>query len=101
MNFRLSATPSVGIAPTFTSQNIKRGVCMDSENLKSVTSFIQEFLVHSLLPFMDRNVQVWNEQVASSRKGLTSRLFSAGRKYFGGTSTKTENKMVVMDGTSL
>lgn len=47
--------------------------------------FLRDMVVMSLVPWMERNVQQWNETLAASRKGLTGRLFSAGRKYFGGS----------------
>lgn len=47
--------------------------------------FLRELVVQSLAPWMERNVQQWNETLAASRRGITGRLFSAGRKYFGGS----------------
>ncbi|KAG1245102.1 hypothetical protein G6F68_015192 [Rhizopus microsporus] len=44
---------------------------------------VREFAIQSLVPFMERNIQQWNEQVASARRGLTGRLFGASRRLFG------------------
>ena len=56
---------------------------MSDVDIKSVESFVREFVEKYLLPTMERNVQHWNEHVASARRGLTGRLFTAGRRYFG------------------
>ncbi|KAI3632015.1 hypothetical protein MIR68_009851 [Amoeboaphelidium protococcarum] len=44
--------------------------------------FIREFMCQSLIPFMDRSMQLWNENYANPRRGLSGRLFSVGRRYF-------------------
>ncbi|KAI8835627.1 ER-golgi trafficking TRAPP I complex 85 kDa subunit-domain-containing protein [Chytriomyces cf. hyalinus JEL632] len=59
------------------------GSLMSEADVKSLDTFVKEFIVQSLLPSMERSVQHWNEQVASSRRGITGRLFTAGRRYFG------------------
>ncbi|KAJ3326413.1 Trafficking protein particle complex 8, partial [Gonapodya sp. JEL0774] len=63
---------------------VVRGTYVSREDFKAVEDFVREFAAQSVVPFMERTVQTLNEQVASSRRGLTGRLFSAGRKYFGG-----------------
>lgn len=42
----------------------------------------RELVVQSVIPFMERCSATWNDQIASSRRGITGRLFSASRKYF-------------------
>ncbi|KAI8613540.1 ER-golgi trafficking TRAPP I complex 85 kDa subunit-domain-containing protein [Chytriomyces sp. MP71] len=58
-------------------------VLMAEADVKAVETFVREFLVQSLLPSIERSVKYWNEQVASSRRGITGRLVTAGRRYFG------------------
>ncbi|KAJ3109249.1 Trafficking protein particle complex 8 [Phlyctochytrium planicorne] len=58
-------------------------VRISEPDVKAIDQFIREFLVQSILPHMERNVQHWNEQVASARRGITGRLFSASKRYFG------------------
>ncbi|KAI9364018.1 ER-golgi trafficking TRAPP I complex 85 kDa subunit-domain-containing protein [Zopfochytrium polystomum] len=75
------------------------GIMTDLE-IKGVEAFVKEFLVQSILPNMERKVQHWNEQVASSRRGITGRLFTASRRYFGtqmkpaGSAVETTNGAV-------
>lgn len=51
----------------------------DIQSLKAMT---RELVVQSIIPFMERCSATWNDQIASSRRGITGRLFSASRKYF-------------------
>lgn len=64
---------------------IQYGRCMSPEDVDNVKSMVREFVVQSMVPFMERNIQHWNEQVASARRGLTGRLFGASRRLFGST----------------
>lgn len=54
----------------------------------AIRSFVKEMVMQSLIPTMERNVSVWNDQVASKRKGLTGRFMNLSRKWtsFGGNS---------------
>ncbi|KAK9761951.1 hypothetical protein K7432_012754 [Basidiobolus ranarum] len=60
-----------------------RGSCLSFEDFYLVQSFVKEMVVQSIIPYMERSIHHWNEQVASIRRGFTGRLFSASRKYFG------------------
>ncbi|KAJ3330649.1 Trafficking protein particle complex 8 [Blyttiomyces sp. JEL0837] len=65
------------------------GSLVSESDIRGFEAFVKEFLVQSVLPNMERKVQHWNEQVASSRRGLTARLFTAGRRYFGNQTRAT------------
>lgn len=59
-------------------------VCaLNKDDVARIHAFLREFVVRSLVPYMERSVQQLNEQVGSSRRGLTGRLLGAGRKWFG------------------
>jgi hypothetical protein len=65
---------------------------MGAKDALALRIFLRDMVVMSLVPWMERSVQQWNETLAAARRGITSRLFSAGRKYFGtasGRSTPT------------
>ncbi|KAN0065887.1 hypothetical protein ACQY0O_001018 [Thecaphora frezii] len=72
------AAAADGFAPPTTI-----GRHLDGEDVKRLKGFIRELTAQSIVPFMERCVQQWNEQLANSRKGLTNRLFGASRKFFG------------------
>lgn len=66
--------------------------CMTSNDVAAIRSFLREFTSQSLVPWMEARVREWNEIYVSSRRGITGRLFGAGRKFFGsGRSTPTQN----------
>ena len=67
------------------TQVIQYGRCMSTEDVQNVQKMVREFVLQSMIPFMERNIQHWNEQVASARRGITGRLFGASRRLFGTT----------------
>lgn len=62
---------------------IQYGRCMTPDDINNVKAMVKEFTIQSMIPFMERNIQHWNEQVASARRGITGRLFGASRRLFG------------------
>jgi hypothetical protein len=64
---------------------------LTSSDTAAIRSFLREFTSQSLVPWMEARVREWNEIFVNSRRGLTGRLFGAGRKFFGsGRSTPTQ-----------
>lgn len=55
----------------------------------AVRTFIREMVTQSIIPTMERNVSVWNDQVASKRKGFSGRFMSLSKRFstFGGART--------------
>ncbi|KAF9190349.1 Trafficking protein particle complex 8 [Haplosporangium sp. Z 11] len=59
------------------------GCCLSKEDINGITQFLREMLSQSIIPYMERNIAHWNEQVAASRKGIAGRFrryFSTGSK---------------------
>ncbi|EPE10762.1 trapp complex protein trs85 [Ophiostoma piceae UAMH 11346] len=52
----------------------------------AIRTFVRELVTQSLVPTMERSVSVWNDQVASKRKGLSGRFMSLSKRWggFGG-----------------
>lgn len=69
--------------------NVKYGQYLTYDNIEGTKNMVREFVVQSLVPFMERNIQHWNEQVASARRGLTGRLFGASRRLFGTNNSRS------------
>lgn len=69
------------------AQEVHVGHFLSDEDVKGIATFVRDMATQSLLPHMENSVTALNEQVAASRRGLTGRLFSAGRKYFSSGST--------------
>ncbi|WFD39100.1 uncharacterized protein MJAP1_002071 [Malassezia japonica] len=62
------------------------GAALSVDDVQRIEAYVRELVVKSLVPYLERTVQQLNEQVGSSRRGLTGRLLGAGRKLF---STRT------------
>ncbi|KAF5317627.1 hypothetical protein D9611_015053 [Ephemerocybe angulata] len=58
---------------------------MDEKDIQQTARFTREFLVMSLIPWMEKCVVEWNENYSSTRR-LPSRLFSSTRRLFGSPS---------------
>lgn len=69
------------LSPPF-GKNISR------QDVTRLENFVRDFIVHNLLPFMERNIQQWKEEVKSRRRGgLTGQLLNAGQRFWGGSKT--------------
>ncbi|KAJ3363286.1 Trafficking protein particle complex 8 [Allomyces javanicus] len=58
-------------------------VQVDMAAVAGARALMSSLLNHLLVPYMQRSTALWNETVAAPRRGITGRLFSASRKYFG------------------
>ncbi|GAA6031924.1 hypothetical protein JCM8097_003339 [Rhodosporidiobolus ruineniae] len=63
------------------------GAHLGAPDLPALSKFVRELVVQSVVPWMERKVVVGNEAFAASKRSIGGRLFSAGRKYFGGSSS--------------
>lgn len=52
-------------------------------DITAITAFVREMVTQSIIPTMERHVSVWNDQVASRRRGLTGRFMNLSRKWTG------------------
>ncbi|GAA5861311.1 hypothetical protein JCM1840_005328 [Sporobolomyces johnsonii] len=66
---------------------MERGKELSEEDLRLIGGFMRELVVQSVVPWIERAVVVGNEQYTASKKSIGGRLFSAGRKYFGSSSS--------------
>jgi hypothetical protein len=64
---------------------------MHDEDTNALRIFTRELITQSVIPFMERCIATWNDQVASSRRGITGRFFSASRKYFASSTKATSS----------
>ncbi|KAB5572100.1 putativeTRAPP complex protein TRS85 [Coniochaeta sp. 2T2.1] len=55
----------------------------------AIRTFIREMVTSSIVPTMERNVSVWNDQVASRRRGLSGRFMSLSKRWTFGSSSRT------------
>ena len=53
----------------------------------AIRTFVREMVTQSIVPTMERHISIWNDQVASRRRGLAGRFMNLSRKFnFGGGS---------------
>ncbi|KAI9724124.1 MAG: hypothetical protein M1812_000843 [Candelaria pacifica] len=60
-----------------------RGPYLLDSDSTSIRTFIREMVVQSIVPFMERCVSSWNDQVASRRRGVSGRLMSLSKRWTG------------------
>lgn len=52
-------------------------------DVTAIRAFIRELVAQSVIPNMENRVAVWNDQVASKRRGLSGRFMSMSRRWAG------------------
>ncbi|KAF2993906.1 hypothetical protein G7054_g10219 [Neopestalotiopsis clavispora] len=55
----------------------------------AIRTFVREMVTQSIIPTMERHVSVWNDQVASRRRGVAGRLMGLTRRWGFGSTTKS------------
>lgn len=56
----------------------------------AIRTFVREMVTQSIVPTMERHVSIWNDQVASRRRGITGRFMNLSRKWAGfGSGSRT------------
>ncbi|KAI9800315.1 MAG: hypothetical protein M1833_003429 [Piccolia ochrophora] len=57
--------------------------CIYESDATALKTFVREMITQSVIPFMERCVATWNDQVASRRKGISGRFMSLSKKWTG------------------
>lgn len=70
-------------SPTKPSRRKLYGARLTAEDTQRLAALVRELVVQSLIPWMEARIREWNEVWHTNRRGLTGRLFGAGRKFFG------------------
>ncbi|KAF9015517.1 ER-golgi trafficking TRAPP I complex 85 kDa subunit-domain-containing protein [Cyathus striatus] len=65
-----------------TPVSVLNTLCMEEGDIQQTARFTREFVIMSLVPWMEKCVLEWNEAFSSTRR-LPSRLFSSTRRLFG------------------
>ncbi|WWC60272.1 uncharacterized protein I303_102840 [Kwoniella dejecticola CBS 10117] len=77
---------AVSDTPFSPSRPVRRklyGHKLTAEDTQRLAALVRELVVQSLIPWMEARIREWNEVYHSNRRGITGRLFGAGRKFFG------------------
>lgn len=66
------------------------GTYLFESDVTAIKAFIREMVAQSVIPHMENRVALWNEQVASRRRGLSGRFMSMSRRWAGfGANTRS------------
>jgi tetratricopeptide (TPR) repeat protein len=60
-----------------------RGNRLSQQDFSSMDNFVKDFLAPRVFETIARQMQIWEKEVASARRGISGRLFKVGLKYFG------------------
>ncbi|KAL7266191.1 hypothetical protein RUND412_011272 [Rhizina undulata] len=63
-------------------------LCLPDSDATAIQTMVREMAQVSVIPFMERCIATWNDQVASRRRGLSGRFLSLSKRYFGSTSSR-------------
>ncbi|WRT65667.1 uncharacterized protein IL334_002612 [Kwoniella shivajii] len=77
---------AVSNTPFSPSRPVRRklyGSKLSAEDTQRLAALVRELVGQSLVPWMEARVREWNEVYHANRRGITGRLFGAGRKFFG------------------
>ncbi|KAJ5760549.1 hypothetical protein N7520_007705 [Penicillium odoratum] len=79
---RLSGVGEAGnIAETLVDLGTDGTPYLFDSDVTAIRTFIRELMVQSVIPFMENRVAVWNDQIASRRRGISGRFMSVGRRF--------------------
>jgi hypothetical protein len=57
----------------------------------AIRTFVREMVTQSVVPTMERNISVWNDQVASRRRGISGRFMSLSKRWAFGSSSRNSS----------
>jgi trafficking protein particle complex subunit 8 len=57
----------------------------------AIRTFIREMVTQSIIPNMERHVSLWNDQVASRRRGITGKFMNLSRKWAFGSNSRSSS----------
>lgn len=77
------AVSDASSSPSQPSRKKLYGQRLTAEDTQRLAALVRELVVQSLIPWMEARIREWNEVYSHNRRGITGRLFVAGRKLFG------------------
>ncbi|KAH0565693.1 hypothetical protein GP486_000912 [Trichoglossum hirsutum] len=64
-------------------------LCLFESDMTAIRTFVREMVTQSVVPFMERCITTWNDQVASRRRGISGRFMSLSKRWTSfGTSSR-------------
>jgi len=62
--------------------------CLPDSDATGIQTMVREMAQVSVIPFMERCIATWNDQVASRRRGISGRFISMSKRYFSTSSSR-------------
>lgn len=62
--------------------------CMHDSDVQAIKAFVRELTAQSIIPHMESRISLWNDQIASRRRGISGRFMSLSKRW-GGLSLPT------------
>ncbi|KAE8355247.1 ER-golgi trafficking TRAPP I complex 85 kDa subunit-domain-containing protein [Aspergillus coremiiformis] len=69
-------------------------------DVTAIKAFVRELVAQSIIPYMENRVAIWNDQVASRRRGISGRFMSMSRRWAGFGSNSRSSLIGSGGGTS-
>lgn len=69
-------------------------------DVTAIKAFVRELVAQSVIPYMESRVTIWNDQVASRRRGISGRFMSMSRRWAGFGSSSRSSLIGSSGGTS-
>ncbi|KAJ3344553.1 Trafficking protein particle complex 8, partial [Kappamyces sp. JEL0680] len=69
-----------------------RGTRLSPNDFASVDALMSQFLAPQIYGHIASRIKEWERDVASTRRGISNRLFKVGLKYFGGSSKQNSSQ---------
>ncbi|EEP80012.1 conserved hypothetical protein [Uncinocarpus reesii 1704] len=73
---------SLGIQESLVDVETEPAYLFESD-ITAIKSFIRELVAQSVVPHMENRVALWNDQVASRRRGISGRFISLSKRWAG------------------
>jgi trafficking protein particle complex subunit 8 len=54
-----------------------------SSDASAIRNFVRELVAQSIVPHMEQRISLWNEQIASRRRGISGRFMSISKRWAG------------------
>lgn len=73
--------------------------CLFDSDATAIRTFVRELVTQSIIPTMEKNSMIWNEQVASKRKGISGRFISLSKRWTGFGSSSRNSGISLQGGS--
>ncbi|EKG13403.1 hypothetical protein MPH_09429 [Macrophomina phaseolina MS6] len=73
--------------------------CLFDSDATAIRTFVRELVTQSIIPTMEKNAMIWNEQIASKRKGISGRFMSLSKRWTGFGSSSRNSGISLQGGS--